>query len=123
MTPTARPLRLATTDADFETRFAARLHWSAETEQGVEDAVGKIIADVRARGDAAVLEYTARFDGVSATDLPALEVQKEELKAAFDALPSKQREALEAAAARVRSYHQAQKKAGGESWSYRDDDG
>jgi histidinol dehydrogenase len=120
---TARPLRLATTDADFDQRFAERLHWSADTDAQVEERVAQILADVRARGDAAVLEYTARFDGVDAKDLRSLELSKDELKTAFDSLPAKQREALEAAAARVRSYHEAQKKASGESWSYRDADG
>ena len=120
---TARPLRLATTDADFEERFAKRLHWSAETDAGVEQAVEKILADVRARGDAAVLEYTARFDSLDAKELRSLELTQAELKAAFDSLPAKQRDALQAAAARVRSYHEAQKKACGESWTYRDADG
>ncbi|MEJ6021878.1 histidinol dehydrogenase [Ramlibacter sp. PS4R-6] len=123
MSPTARPLRLATTDAGFEQRFAERLHWSAETDAGVEQAVEKIIADVRARGDAAVLEYTNRFDKLGATSMGALELGQGQLKAAFDGLPAAQRDALEAAARRIRSYHEAQKKAGGESWSYRDEDG
>jgi histidinol dehydrogenase len=123
MTTAARPLRLATTDADFDKRFDERLHWSAETDAGVEQAVEKIIADVRSRGDAAVLEYTARFDAVQAKDAASLELTKQELKAAFDSLPAKQRDALVAAADRVRSYHEAQKKASGESWSYRDADG
>ncbi|HUR88450.1 MAG TPA: histidinol dehydrogenase [Ramlibacter sp.] len=123
MSGTARPLRLATTDADFEARLGERLHWSAETDAGVEQAVERILADVRDRGDAAVLEHTARFDGVDARSASALELSKAELKAAFESLPAKQRDALEAAAARVRSYHEAQKKASGESWHYRDADG
>ena len=123
MTATARPLRLATADADFERRFGERLHWSAETDAEVEQRVAQIIADVRARGDAAVLEYTARFDGVQAAELRALELTQAELRTAFDSLPVKQRDALQSAAARVRSYHEAQKKASGESWAYRDSDG
>ena len=117
MTLTARPLRFATSDADFESRFAQRLHWSDETDARVEQAVERILADVKQRGDAAVLEYTARFDGLDAKELRALELTQVELKAAFDSLPAKQRDALQAAAARVRAYHEAQKKAGGESWS------
>ncbi|MFN7120595.1 MAG: histidinol dehydrogenase [Hydrogenophaga sp.] len=123
MTFTARPARLSTTAADFEAHFAARLHWSAETDGAIEERVAGILADVRARGDAAVLEYTARFDGLNVTSLSQLELTQAELKAAFDGLPDAQREALQAAARRVRSYHEAQKKAGGESWSYRDEDG
>ena len=123
MTATARPLRLSTADADFERRFAQRLHWSAETDAEVEERVAQIIADVRSRGDAAVLEYTARFDGVQAGELRALELTQSELRAALESLPARQRDALQSAAARVRTYHEAQKKASGESWSYRDADG
>jgi histidinol dehydrogenase len=123
MNGTARPLRLATTQADFEEKFAQRLHWSAETDAGIEQRVAEIIEDVRKRGDAAVLDYTARFDGLDAKQLGALELKPAELKAAFDGLPAKQRDALQAAAARVRTYHEAQKKASGESWTYRDADG
>jgi histidinol dehydrogenase len=119
----ASPARLSTAWATFESEFQARLHWSAETDSQVEERVAQILADVQQRGDAAVLEYTNRFDGMNAPSLAALELTQAELKAAFDALPPAQREALQAAAARVRSYHEAQKKANGESWSYRDEDG
>jgi histidinol dehydrogenase len=70
-----------------------------------------------------VLEYTRRFDRLDATSMQTLELTQTELKTAFDAIPSAQREALQAAAQRVRSYHEAQKKANGESWQYRDADG
>ncbi|MBP6578912.1 MAG: histidinol dehydrogenase, partial [Acidovorax sp.] len=102
---------------------AARLHWSADTDAAIEQRVADILTDVQKRGDAAVLEYTARFDGLTATTMAALELTQAELKEAFDAIPAVQRDALQAAAARVRSYHVAQKKASGESWSYRDEDG
>ena len=82
-----------------------------------------ILADVQQRGDAAVLEYTARFDGLQVDSVQALELTQTEPKAAFDSLGDAQKQALEAAAKRVRSYHEAQKKANGESWSYRDEDG
>ncbi|HSO44261.1 MAG TPA: histidinol dehydrogenase, partial [Rhodoferax sp.] len=75
------------------------------------------------RGDAAVLEYTQRFDALNAVAMTELELTQAELKAAFEAIPAVQRDALQAAAARVRSYHEAQRKASGESWSYRDEDG
>ena len=123
MTLVAAPARLSTAAATFEAEFAARLHWSADTDAAIEQRVADILADVHKRGDAAVLEYTARFDGLSVPALSALELTQSELKAAFDALPAAQRNALQAAAARVRSYHEAQKKASGESWSYRDEDG
>ncbi len=123
MSLTATPLRLSTVSADFDAQFAHRLHWSAETDHAIEQRVADILADVQARGDAAVLEYTARFDGLQVASMAELELTQAELKAAFDSLPAAQRSALEAAAARVRRYHEAQKKASGESWTYRDEDG
>ncbi|PUE18082.1 histidinol dehydrogenase [Limnohabitans sp. MMS-10A-160] len=119
----AKPLQLNTADAGFEAAFAARLHWSADTDAAIEQRVADILADVQQRGDAAVLEYTQRFDSLQAVDVKALEITQAELQAALDSLPAVQREALQAAAARVRKYHEAQKKASGESWSYRDEDG
>ena len=119
----AAPAHLSTAATTFDADFAARLHWSAEQDAAIEQRVAAILADVAARGDAAVLEYTQRFDGLQATGMAALELTQGELKAAYDGLPAEQRDALTAAAQRVRSYHEAQKKACGESWSYRDEDG
>ena len=118
-----QPLRLSTADPRFEADFKARLHWSADTDAAIEHRVADILADVRARGDVAVLEYTQRLDGLSVAGIDQLELGATELKAAFDGLPDEQRQALQTAAARVRSYHEAQKKASGESWAYRDADG
>ena len=119
----AAPAYLSTANATFEADFKARLHWSADTDAAIEEVVTNILRDVQTRGDAAVLDYTNRFDGLTATTVASLELTQAELKAAFDAIPADQREALQAAAKRVRSYHEAQKKANGESWSYRDKDG
>jgi histidinol dehydrogenase len=119
----AAPSRLSTADATFDAQLTARLHWSADTDAAIEKVVADILADVQQRGDAAVLEYTQRFDHLDVASLQALELTQAELKAAFDMIPATQREALQAAAARVRSYHEAQKKASGESWQYRDTDG
>jgi histidinol dehydrogenase len=123
MTLQARPARLSTVDGSFEADFKARLHWSADADAAIEERVAAILADVQQRGDAAVLDYTQRFDSLTAASVQALELTQAELKAAFEGLPAAQRTALQAAAARVRSYHEAQKKASGESWSYRDEDG
>ena len=123
MTLKASPARLSTASVSFETEFKARLHWSAQADAEIEQRVADILADVQERGDAAVLDYTARFDGVQVSSMAALELTQAELKAAFDSIPAVQRDALQAAASRVRSYHEAQKKASGESWSYRDEDG
>ncbi len=114
---------LTTTDTDFDDQFQRVLHWSAETDAAIETRVAEILADVRKRGDAAVLEYTARFDHLTADALSALELTRDELKSAFDGLPADQAKALTQAAERVRRYHERQKQANGESWSYRDEDG
>ena len=119
----ARPLRLSTQQADFESAFAARLHWSDQTDAAIEQRVADILADVQQRGDAAVLDYTRRFDGLDATRVSELEITQAQLQSALDGLPSAQREALQQAASRVRKFHEAQKKASGESWTYRDEDG
>lgn len=123
MTLVASPARISTASSTFEAKFRARLHWSAATDAAIEQRVADILADVQKRGDAAVLDYTARFDGLEVASMGALELTQAELKAAFEAIPAAQRDALVAAAQRVRSYHEAQRKANGESWSYRDEDG
>src|ERR1700756_5509762 len=115
--------QLDTSAADFEAEFAKLRHWSEEADHAIEERVAAILADVRARGDAAVLEYTNRFDGMNATSVGALELTRDELKAAFDAITPAQRAALESAARRVRSYHERQLEACGRSWQYRDEDG
>ena len=119
----ATPARISCLDDIFEAQFKARLHWSADTDAAIEQRVADILSDVRQRGDAAVLDSTARFDGLSAASMADLELTQAELKAAFESISAAQRSALEAAARRVRTYHEAQKKASGESWSYRDADG
>jgi histidinol dehydrogenase len=115
--------RLATDDAGFEAAFAGLRHWSAETDAAIEQRVAEIIADVRSRGDAAVLEATRRFDRLDAADMRALEIGRDELQAALQALPAGQRGALETAAARVRRYHERQLDASSRDWQYRDADG
>ena len=115
--------QLSTRAADFEIEFQRVLHWSAQTDASIEQRVADIVADVRTRGDAAVLELTRRFDGLDATSVGALEISQDELHAALRSITPTQRSALEAAAARVRSYHERQLQVCGQSWSYRDADG
>ncbi len=119
----ANPVYLSTASSTFDAEFKARLHWSADDNAAIEKVVADILLDVKERGDAAVLDYTNRFDRLGATSVRALELSQAELKAAFESIPAAQRDALQAAAQRVRSYHERQKKANGESWSYRDEDG
>lgn len=119
----ARPLRLDTAQPDFEARLAQRLHWSADTDAAIEARVTEILADVRARGDAALLEYTSRFDQWQVTHVTELELGPDVLRGAFESLPAAQREALQQAAARIRRYHEAQLQACGRSWEIVDEDG
>jgi histidinol dehydrogenase len=123
MSLSAKPLRLSTTSPGFAADLQQRLHWSAAEDKAIVGRVADIVADVRARGDVAVLEYTARWDGLQANSMAALELTQAELKAAFEAISPEQAQALQAAAARVRGYHEAQKKANGQGWSYRDAEG
>jgi histidinol dehydrogenase len=112
--------RLSTRDADFDARLARLTAFDAAQDAAVDQTVAEILADVQRRGDAAVLEYTARFDAVLADSLAALELPRELLARALGGLPAVQREALEQAAARVRRYHERQL---AQSWQYSEADG
>ena len=115
--------QLDTRSADFESGLERLRHWSAEADEAIEARVAQILADVRARGDAAVLEYTERFDALTAPSMAALALTGDEMRAAYDAIPRAQRDALQAAAHRIRNYHERQLEACGRSWHYRDEDG
>nr|WP_159667703.1 histidinol dehydrogenase [Andreprevotia sp. IGB-42] len=112
--------RLDSRSPDFQTQLAALLAFETSQDPQVDQRVAAILADVKTRGDAAVVEYTNRFDGTAAQSMADLELTQDELKAAHDRLPAEQRDALLAAAGRVRRYHEHQKMA---SWSYEDEDG
>ena len=118
-----RIARLDSAAADFDPRLQQLLHWSEAQDQGIEEAVTTILAEVRSQGDAAVLARTAQFDGVHAASVAELEIPRAQLQAAFDGLPGAQRNALELAAARVRSYHERQRDAVCRDWDYVDEDG
>ena len=111
--------RLATTDSDFRRRLDALLAFEAAQDESLEERVAAILADVKARGDTAVVEYTRRFDGLSVSSMSELELTQNELQQALAGLPAGQREALAAAAERVRRYHQRQPL---QSWQYDDPD-
>ena len=112
--------RLRSTQSDFPERFESLLAATAEGDPEVEAAVREIIAAVRRDGDSAVLEYTRRFDGVTADSLSELRVSAGELDAAWDAIGAGERAALTEAAARIRAYHEHQRQ---DSWHYLDEDG
>ncbi len=101
------PMFLSTRDADFEGRFAALLAMKREEADDVDLAVAAIIADVRARGDAAVLELTARFDRMTLT-ADQLLFSEDEIEAEIAKVSDDDRAALELAATRIRSYHERQ---------------
>ena len=111
---------LNTQDADFQAELQALLAFETAQDPKIDQIVADICADVQQRGDAAVIEYTNRFDGTTAQSISDLTLSQEALKNAFERLPEAVQQALKTSAARVESYHQRQKL---ESWSYTDEDG
>jgi len=104
--------KLDSTAVDFKQQLTTLLAFEAETDDAIESAVAKILADVKARGDAAVLEYTNKFDripGGGAASMAAFDLGQDELLAALAALPEAQRAALQTAAERIRVFHERQK--------------
>ncbi|MDH3342883.1 MAG: histidinol dehydrogenase [Gammaproteobacteria bacterium] len=112
--------QLKTSEENFWSQLDEVLAWEQSTDSGVFTVVNDILADVKKRGDEALLEYTQKFDRVEATSAEQLELTKEDLQKALKAIPAQQREALELAAERVRAYAEHQKM---ESWSYTEADG
>lgn len=113
-------LRLDTAQADFTQRLDRLLAFETAQDPAVDHAVAAICADVQARGDAAVVEYTNRFDRLHAVSMHDLTLERDALEAAWNRLPAERRVALEHAAARVRTYHEKQRMS---SWSYEEEDG
>ncbi|MEQ8264365.1 histidinol dehydrogenase [Pseudohaliea sp.] len=112
--------RLDTRAADFDAALAALAPAGEADSATVQARVAAILADVEVRGDAAVLDYTARFDSLTADSIAGLTVPAGRLQAALDGLPATQRAALAVAAARIRTYHERQL---GTSWQYTDEHG
>jgi len=112
--------RLSTKQSGFDAELDKLLAFEETADEKLEATVAGILADVRKRGDAAVLEYTRKFDRLLLADAAAMELSRNELRVAFDGLPADQRNALEQAAQRVTDYHKKQVQA---SWSYTDGDG
>ena len=120
MVPNMETTWLNAQDADFDAKLAALTAWSEERDAEVAERVHGIVRDVARRGDAALVEYTNRFDRRDVQDAAELVIETPQLQAALARIPTEQREALEAAAGRVRAYHEKQKQ---ESWHYREADG
>jgi histidinol dehydrogenase len=112
--------RLSSTQADFAERLGELIAFDPAQDPAIESTVAGICDDVRSRGDAALLEYTRRFDAISAAGIAELELPQASLAAALASIEAPEREALEQAAARVRSYHERQLLA---SWEIEEPDG
>jgi len=121
----AIPIRkLDSTDSGFKAKLAALLAFEASEDEAIDRAAAQILADVKARGDAAVHEYTNRFDRLDAGDVASLELKPTELQAALAGLAPQRRLALQTAADRVRAYHERQKaETGSAGFSYTEADG
>ncbi len=113
-------IRLDASSSDFRARLGELLAFNDATDSAVQHAVSEILAGVRAKGDAAVLEYTRRFDRLNAPDMAALELSQADLQTALGKLPLQLEQALRKAAERVRVYHEKQRQ---ESWTYTEPDG
>jgi histidinol dehydrogenase len=116
--------KLDSTSAGFTSQLSAVLAFEASEDEAIDRAAAEILADVKARGDAAVIEYTNRFDKLNASDVASLEIGKKELQAALESLSPERRNALQTAADRVRIYHERQKvEIGGDGFTYTEADG
>ncbi|QAA94780.1 histidinol dehydrogenase [Pollutimonas thiosulfatoxidans] len=112
--------RLDTSSPQFHASLHTLLAFDASQDESIERATADILKQVRAQGDAALLDYTRRFDRVQADTVAALEIDRSEWLTALDGLPAEQRASLETAAERVRSYHERQR---AETWTYTEPDG
>lgn len=112
--------RLNAADTDFARHLDHLLSWESVSDDGVNQRVLEIIQAVRERGDAALVEYTQRFDGLEVASMADLILSRERLELALTRISSEQRQALEVAAERVRSYHEKQMQ---DSWRYTEADG
>lgn len=112
--------RFTSADPDFGERLDALLAFESAQDDSVDQVVSGILSDVKRRGDAAVVDYTKRFDRIDVRSVAELELSSHELHAALNGLPEVQRAALDVAAGRIRSYHEHQPL---QSWQYQDEDG
>ncbi len=110
--PDLRVRKLASTAATFDAALAQLTHWDVSPQDAVARGAADIVRDVRARGDAALLEFTRRFDRFECRDAAALEIPASELAACAEALPRDEYDALQLAAQRIRTFHEAQRQDG-----------
>ena len=116
--------RLSTQSADFDAQLKNLLHISEEDSSSIEQTVINILREVQNIGDEAVLNLTKQFDRLSVSSMSDLELTKDQMRTAFEQLPQEQKSALEAAAHRVKIYHERQMiESGCHSWEYTEKDG
>jgi histidinol dehydrogenase len=116
--------RLNSKDAGFKETLLSSLSLPMADDEAIDAAVVKILAQVKANGDTAVLDYTKQFDRLDVASVAELEISREELEKAYLGLSPEQKNALDIAAQRVRAYHEKQKiEAGCHSWEYEEADG
>ncbi len=111
---------LSSTQSDFQHKLSKLLAWESVSNKEVVNTVDNIIANIKAKGDAALIDYSIKFDGVNASSMADLTLDANTLKTAFDNLDNKEKTALQVAANRVRTYHEKQKQT---TWTYREDNG
>jgi histidinol dehydrogenase len=112
--------KLSSTQSDFQQKLTKLLAWESVSNKDIAKTVDNIIADIKAKGDDALINYTNKFDRMNASNMGELSIKPSALKQAFDNLDTKEKSALETAADRVRNYHQKQKQT---TWTYTEDDG
>lgn len=112
--------RLSASEAGFDDALSRLLAWEDSVDHQVNESVRHILSEVKLRGDEAVMAFTARFDQLEVASMAELEISAARLEQALESIPTEQRDALEAAADRIRDYHQRQKQ---DSWQYEDADG
>ena len=112
--------RMNANDEQFQKKIKDLLKWDSETDEQIHSTVSKILADVKRRGDEALLEYSNQFDNLAASSIKSLEVSQARLTKALNAIPGEQRNALEHAAMRIRGFHDQQKQS---SWFYTEENG
>ncbi|CAA0083348.1 Histidinol dehydrogenase [Zhongshania aliphaticivorans] len=112
--------RMSTSDADFDASLTSLLDWESVSNPAVVETVATVLAKVRADGDAALLDFTRKFDAWEPDAASSLEISSSRMQAALERIDVSVRAALETAADRIRTYHQHQSQ---DSWSYREADG
>ena len=115
-----QPVRLVYGDEGFSRKLDDLLAWESVSDTQVQQVVADIVDRVRSRGDEAILEFTCQFDHQSVSSMLELTLERDRLVAALEGLPSEQRQALEAAAARIRNYHEKQLQT---DWILQEEDG